>query len=119
MSSPPSTSEQISEAEEIAENVAEIGEDVGAETARRHSLQTRVAIAVVCRALLRVAQDAIGFRSFLEPFLGGRVLRIAVGMVLQRQPAVSALDLLLAGLSADTKHLVIISLRHGVHYVMA
>jgi hypothetical protein len=40
-------------------------------------------------------------------------------MVLQREPAVSALDLLLAGVSADTKNLVIVSLRRGVHRVMA
>jgi hypothetical protein len=68
---------------------------------------------------LRVAQDAIGFGSFLEPLLGGRVLGIAVGMVLQRKPAVGALELLLAGISADTKNLVIISLRHGIHCVTA
>jgi hypothetical protein len=68
---------------------------------------------------LGVAQHAIGFGSFLEPFLGGRVLGIPVRMVLQREPAVSALDVLLAGVSADTKNLVIISLRHGIHCVTA
>jgi len=68
---------------------------------------------------LRVAQDAIGFGSFLKPLLGGRVLGIAVGMVLQREPAVRALELLLAGVSADTKNFVVISLRHGVHCVTA
>jgi hypothetical protein len=116
---PPSTAEKIAEAEEIAEDVAEIGERVRTVAARRDSLQTGVAVAVVRRALLGVAQDAIGFGSFLESLLGVRVLGIAVGMVLQREPAVSALDLLLAGFSAHTKNLVIISLRHGIHCVTA
>jgi hypothetical protein len=40
-------------------------------------------------------------------------------MVLQREPAVRALELLLAGVSADTKNFVVISLRHGVHCVTA
>jgi hypothetical protein len=61
-----------------------------------------VAEAVEGRSLLRVAQDAIGFGSFLEPLLGGGVVGIAVGMVLQREPSVSSLDLLLAGFSAQT-----------------
>jgi hypothetical protein len=39
--------------------------------------------------------------------------------VLQREPAVSALDLLLTGVPAHTKDLVIISLRHGIHCVTA
>jgi hypothetical protein len=78
-----------------------------------------VAVTVVRRAFLGVAQNAIGFGSFLELFLGGRVLGIAVGMVLQREPAISALDLLLTGVPAHTKDLVIISLRHGIHCVTA
>jgi hypothetical protein len=40
-------------------------------------------------------------------------------MVLQREPAVSALDLLFAGISAHTENFVVISLRHGIHCVMA
>ena len=69
---PPPPAEQVAEAEEIAQDVAEIGERFGVEAAgRRRALHARVAEAVVGGALLRIAQDAVRFAGFLE-FLFGR-----------------------------------------------
>ena len=91
----------------------------GLTVARAGALQTGVAIAVVRRALLRIAQNAVGFRGLLEFLLGVRVLGVAVGVVQQRELAVRALDLLVAGIPANAKNLVVISFRHGIHCVTA
>ena len=106
---------QVAEAEEVAQDVAEIGKLVGIETAATpRALQTGVAEAVVSCPLLRVAQYAVRFGSFLETVLGGRVVGVAVRVILERQLAVSALDILFAGIPAETENLVIISLGHWI-----
>src|ERR1035441_4457383 len=81
------------------------------------ALQTRVAIAVVGRAFLRIAQNAVSLRRLLEILFGVGVVRIAVGMELEGELAVCALDLRIAGVLADTQHFVIVSLRHGIQCV--
>ena len=112
----PGIAEEVAEAEEIAQDVAEIGEGFGVEAGRTAgALHAGMAEAIVSGALLRIAQDAIGFAGFLEFFFGGGIVRIAVGMVALGEFAVSALDLLIAGFLADTEYFVIISLRHGIH----
>src|SRR5579883_1550347 len=98
----PGASEEIAEAKEIAENVAEIGEGVRVEAGLPAALQSGVAVAVVGSALLRIAQDAIGFGRFLELFLRGRVVGMMIGVVLAREAPVGALDVRLASLPADT-----------------
>ena len=81
---PAAASEQIAETEEIAQNIAEIGEGVGVELrATGGALQAGVAKAVVGRPLLRIAQHAVGFRGLLEALLGVRIIGIPVGMELQ------------------------------------
>ncbi len=52
-----------------------------------------MAVVVVSRALLRVGQNGISFGSFLELFFCVLVVGVAVGMVLQRELAVGALQL--------------------------
>jgi len=68
-----------------------------------------MAKAIVHAAFLGVRQDGIGLAAFFELFFRVRIVRIAVGMVLQRQLAVSAFDLLLARAPLDPKYLVVIS----------
>ena len=100
---------KVAETEEIAQDVAEIGELAGIETSARRALQTGVAVAVIGRPLLRVAQDAVRLGGFLEAVLGARIVRVAVRVIFEGQLAVSALDILFPGLPAKTENLVIIS----------
>ncbi len=57
----------------------------------------------------RVRQDGVGFAALLEFFLGVGIVRIAIGMKLQRQLAVRALDLLVAGFAGNSEHFVVIA----------
>src|SRR5579875_2013421 len=70
-----------------------------------------MAITVVGSALLRVREYAVGLRDLLELFGGFFVIAgIAVRVILQRQLAVGALDLLVGSVSPDAQHFVIVSL---------
>src|SRR5437879_54830 len=107
------TAEQITEAEEIAKNIAQV-EGGRIETARAtHALDALQAEAVISGPLLRIAQDTISFGSFFEFFFGFFVVRVAVRVKLQRQFPVSALDLLVIGFTGEAEHFVVISFRHG------
>src|SRR5215471_9500084 len=65
-----SAAEYIAEAENVAENVAEIGKSVGVEPAARDCRDALMAIAVISRPLLRIAQNAVRLRRLFEFFLG-------------------------------------------------
>ena len=82
--------------------------------APRRAGHARVAEAVVARALVGVAEDGIRLGRFLEPLFGGGVARIAIGMVLERQLPVRALDVLLAGRAADAQDLVVVAFAHAL-----
>ena len=73
-----------------------------------------MAIAIVGGALLRIAQDAVGFGGFLEFFFGLLIVGIAIRMVFQRQLAVGALERRRVAIAADAEDFVIIALG-GVH----
>jgi len=51
---------------------------------------------IVTGPFVRIAQDRVGFRGFLEFFLGLFIARIPVGMILQRKFAISFLEFLRA-----------------------
>ncbi len=68
-----------------------------------------MAEAVIARAFLLVGQDRVCLAAFLELFLRVGIVRIAVGMVLQRQFAISALDLDIGRGATDTEYLVVIA----------
>src|ERR1039458_6535359 len=109
------SAEQIADVEEVPQDIAEIGKSIGVETRRAgRTLQPCVAITVVSGALLRIAQNAVSFRRRLKILLGVGAVRIAVGMELERELAVCALDLRIAGVLADTQYFVIVSFRHGI-----
>src|SRR5579864_1762721 len=96
---PPRTAaaKQVTESEEFAKDVAEVLEDSRIETrtcACAGCADTRVTEAVVQHALLGVGEHGIRFARLFKLFFRVRIVRIAVGMVLQRQLAIGALDLL-------------------------
>src|SRR5581483_7544753 len=67
---------------------------------------------VVGLPLLGVAEDRVGLADLLEALLGPR-LPVAVGVVLERQPAVRLLHVLGAGVAGDAQQLVVVGLgRH-------
>ncbi len=108
-----------SAAEDVAEDVAEI-EALRTRAARTERIAAAhaarfeggVAILVVSRALLPVGQSLVSFLRFLELLLRLRIVRIAVGVVLHRQFAISLLDLFLGGVAVDAEDFVIVALAH-------
>src|SRR6202035_5152460 len=100
------------EAEEVAQDVGEIGEDGGIEAAAPHPRHALVAEAIVAGALVAVGEHLVGFRGLLEVLLGGAVARVAVGVILDRQPPVGRLELHRADGAFDAQHLVIVTLCH-------
>src|SRR5690606_11498523 len=106
--------------EGIAEDVAELGEDVlhvHAPTleATAHS-GAGVAEAIVTRLFLGIAQDLVGRCRFFELLLGRRITGILVRMVFDRQFAVCLLDLVRAGIPAHAENFVWIAFRHRMHH---
>ena len=69
--------------------------------------------AVVHVPLVRVHEHGVGLGRFLEVVLGRLVAGIAVGVVLQRQLAVRALDLLIGRRTRHAQDLVIVSFAHA------
>jgi hypothetical protein len=65
--------------------------------------------AIVGGALLGVGEHGVGLGALLEAFLRVRIIGIAVGMMLQGELAVGALDLLLARGADYTQDFVIIA----------
>ena len=72
-----------------------------------------MAEAVVAVPLLRVRQNAVRLGRFLEFLFSGVIARIAIGMVLQRQLAVGALDLHLGGGPGDAEDFVVVAFAHA------
>src|ERR1019366_2067017 len=69
--------EEVAEAEEIAQDIAEIGKGFGIVTGgTAGALHARMAEAIVGGALLRIAQDAIGLAGFLEFLFRAGIVRI-------------------------------------------
>ena len=96
--STPARTKQIAETEEIAQDVADIY--VG-RVKSGSILQALMTEPVVSRALLRIAQDGVGFSRFFKLFFGFAVAGISIRMMLQRELAVRALYGLIVGLATD------------------
>ncbi len=106
-----STAEQIAESEEVPENVAEIGECRGIEAAALAGAgEALMTVAVVHGPLLRIAQNAVGFRGFLKFFFRGVVVRVTVRMVFQSKLTVSAFQHPIVAVTGDAEYLVVIAL---------
>ena len=104
-------------AEDLVENAAEgIGEAVAAatETAAHAGLlvDAGMAVLVIGGPLLAIREDFVGFLGFLEFFLGRRIVRVAVGVMLHGHLAVGLLDLVVGSVAVDAENLVKIAFRH-------
>src|SRR5262249_13251037 len=64
---------------------------------------------VITRATFGVRENAIRLVDLFKLFLRLVAAGVAVGMILQRQFSVSALQFLIRGIPADAEHLIIIS----------
>ena len=84
--------------EKVAEDVAQV-HTAGKAACPRRAAHSGDAIAVVCRALVRIAQHLVGLARLLEALLRLRIVRIAVRVILHRQLAVCGLQFLLAAIS--------------------
>ena len=73
-----------------------------------------VTVAIVGGAFLFVHQDVVGFAEFLEFLFRVRVVGIFVGMKLDRELAIGALDLLAGRIALDAQDFVVIAL--GGHW---
>src|ERR1019366_324360 len=111
----PLPAEHVAKSEEVAEDVVEIVEYRGVESAvaARPAGNSRVTKAVVACALFAVGENRVGFAALLEALFGGRIVGITVGMVLQSEPAIGALDFLVVGRAADAQHFVVIAFYVG------
>ena len=103
--------ESVAEAEQVAENLGEIdGAHIkAAKASAAHAVDAGVAEAVVVGALLRVAQNGVGFAALLELLFGRGISRIAVRVKLHRHLAIGALNLLIAGGAGNFQNFVVIA----------
>src|SRR5262249_37854984 len=112
---PAASAEHVAEPEQIAEtpeDVLEAGERVRVEAARPHAAHARVAVAIVRRALLRIAQHRVRLGRFLEAFFRLGITGVLVRVVRDRQLAVRGLQLHLGGIAAYAEDFVVVALAH-------
>ena len=107
---PPTRTEEIAEAEKVAENLTEVGEDRGIDARRSsNSAYTGVPKTVIGGAFIGIRQNGISFAALFEFFFRVGIVGIAVGVELQRQFAVGAFDFLFAGSTGNPEDLVVIA----------
>src|SRR6185437_11465110 len=94
-------------AEHLAEDIAE--RLAGAEPAAAAALEPGVAELIIDGALVRIAQNLVGFLEFV---FGFGIVRIAVRMKFHGKPAVGLLDVRFRRALREIESLVIILLRH-------
>ena len=109
--SPPSSTatEHLSDAEELAEDIAQILKCTRIKSAagrRRHARMTKP---IVGGAFVGIDQDCVGLRHLSKLVFRIRIVRIPVRMVLHRQLAVRAFNLLLSALALYTQYFVVVA----------
>ena len=94
--------------EEIIEKVTEIAEisEITAWMSATGSAHAGMPETVVAGALLCVREDGVGLGDLLETLLSRRIVRITVGMTLQRELSIGLLEVGLAGTPVDPQNLV-------------
>jgi hypothetical protein len=112
-SAAPAAAEQVAEdaAEQVLEDVARV------EVLRLETVEPGVAVAVVARPLVGVAQHLERLGRLLELLRRDLVADVAVGVMLEGQLAVRLLDVLVAHVPGDAEDFVIVALVAG-HYVL-
>ena len=109
--------EQIAEPEHVAESaedVFEAGERRRIEARARLRRDAGMPEPVIPAALLRVGENGVCLGRFLETFLGGMIARVAIGIILKRQFAIGALDLLIVGVFGNAQNVVVIAFAHAL-----
>ena len=104
-------------AEKAAENIAEVAEIAESCTAERAAsrirveirVDTREAVLIVARALIRIGEHLVGLVDLLEFFFRARIV-VHVRMILRGKLAVGALDIGVRRILFEAKDLIIISL---------
>jgi len=103
-------SEHLPDAEEVPENVAEILECRGIKPSSGScTSNSGVPVPVVESTLLAVSQNRIGFAALLELLFRIRIVGIAVGVELQSELAIGALELLIRSAASDAQDFVVIT----------
>jgi hypothetical protein len=105
--------EEVAEAEQVAEDVAEVGELIRVEPA--HAGCASVAVTVVAGPLLLVGEHAVRFRRLLELLLGIGIAGVLVGVVLHRELAVGLLDVVHRRATLHAEDFVVITLFGSRH----
>src|SRR4051794_22241630 len=90
---PSAVTKDVAHVKELAEDVTQIGESRAVEPGSRGIADTCMAEAVIHRPLLTVGEHGICLAALLKLLFGVRIIGIAVGMILQGELAVGALDL--------------------------
>ena len=103
------SAKKISESKKVAKDIAQVLECRGIEPGRSGAAYTGVTEAVVSGTLVGVRQNRVCLAALLELLFGVGIVGIAVGMELQRQLAIGALDLLLGRAPPDAKDLVVVA----------
>ena len=104
---PPNSSLEAAEAAEVAhENAERLGEVDVMESAATAAAQSRLAVTIVRRALLRITQHVVRLGDLLEPLLGFFRAVVAVGMVRHRELAICLLDLVVGRRARDAEDFV-------------
>lgn len=103
-------------AEDITEDIAEATGSGAAETAAAKSAGLAVDAGmtelVVGRALLIVGEHFVGIGNLSEFLRCLLIFRIAIRMVLLRQPTIGFLDVLAVGALVDAQYFVVVTLGH-------
>jgi hypothetical protein len=96
-------SENVSNSEDVSEDIAKVLEPSAAETCACGTVPTDPGMAepVVQGTFFTVAKNGVGFARLLELLLRVGIVGIAVGMELQGKSAISTLNLLVARLPGD------------------
>jgi hypothetical protein len=105
--------------EDIAKNVTKHVADVtetGAAATACTVLERGVTLLVIQRALVFITEDLVSLFGFLELVLGGRIIRVAVGVKLHGEAAKRFLQLSRRRAAANPQHLVIITFAHRPTY---
>jgi hypothetical protein len=106
--SPAASAENIAESEKIPQDVPKISKGSRIESSES-SLQSAMAISIVAGPFIRIAQNAIGFRRFLEFFFRAPIIRILVRVILLSHFSIGALDFLIGSILRNAQHFIVIA----------
>jgi len=109
------SAENVSKTEEITQNIGEITKGTGVEAREGLALDPLMAEAIESSALLRIGQNGVRLRGFLESLLSLGISRVPVRMVLYREAPIGHFDLINRGVASDTEDVVVITWIFGAH----